>query len=306
MSWIQVTASFAPDLADTSPLVEAFRTFGVENTLERSDSITGCLTDVAGADAVGEKLAEALRSAGALDVELAPLPETDWENAWKQFFKPRRVGERFLIVPTWESVSAEAGDVVLLLDPGQAFGTGDHPTTRMCLELLESVDVSGRKVLDLGCGSGILAIAAAKLGAEVFGSDIDPLAVEVARENALRNGVSVEFWAGDGFSRGLVDLKGVPQDETPLVSVPGSSGSSGFDGSYDLVLSNIISATLIRLAHQVSAVVNPGGAWIVSGIIDGNWDDVRTAAEGADFELAQTLHEDGWVAARFTRLTVGE
>ena len=217
MSWIEVKATFADLPVDLSPFIEAFRTSGIENTLESGQDISGCIADVQGADEVVEQLAEELRRLGAESVQLAPLYEEDWETSWRSFFKPRRVGKRFIVQPTWEESIAEAGDIELLLDPGLAFGTGDHPTTRMCLELMEGLDLAGKRVADVGCGSGILGIAAAKLEANVVANDIDPIAVEVARENIARNGVEFELRVGDGLSdENAADLRAVPQDETLL------------------------------------------------------------------------------------------
>ena len=164
--------------------------------------------------------------------------------------------------------------------------------------------LAGRAVADVGCGSGILAVGACMMGADpVEAVDIDPLAVEVAKENAARNGVSFLALAGDGLSALPASPEGVPQDETPLgtlhTDAPRPSGKL-----YDLVLSNIISATLVRIAADIAAAVTPGGAWVVSGIIESNWDGVRETAEKVGFTLADVRHEDGWVAARFSRSTV--
>jgi ribosomal protein L11 methyltransferase len=202
------------------------------------------------------------------------VPEVDWAEAWKQFFVPRTVG-RFFVRPSWEEAPVPEGLVEIVLDPGQAFGTGDHPTTRMCLELVGETVTAGARVADIGSGSGILSIAAAKLGAEVEGVDLDAPSVEAARENAARNGVSAEFRLGTGFE--------------PL------------EGTYDVVLSNIISAALIGLAPVTAARVRPGGAWIVSGVIQDNWADVLSAAEAAGFRLDRRLEEGEWVAARLFR-----
>lgn len=304
MSWIEVEATFpsAPD--DLSPAIEAYRAHGIENTLQPSDErLVGCLVDVAGSDAVIADLKRALESMGA-SVRTSALPETNWEEAWKQFFHPRRVGERWVVRPTWEEYDAAPSDRVIVLDPGQAFGTGDHPTTRMCLELMEPLDLGGRPVADVGCGSGILAVGACLMGADpVEAVDIDPIAVEVAKENAARNGVSFLALAGDGISALPASPEGVPQDETPLgelrTDAPQPSGKQ-----YVLVLSNIISATLVRIAADIAAAVAPGGAWIVSGIIEANWKDVRETAEKVGFVLIDERHEDGWVAARFARGTI--
>ncbi|RYG23300.1 50S ribosomal protein L11 methyltransferase [bacterium] len=307
MSWIEVEATFpsAPD--DLSPAIEMYRTHGIENTMQMGDErLVGCIVDVPGSDAVVAALRSALESMGA-SVETRVLPETNWEEAWKQFFHPRRVGKHWVVRPTWEEYDAGPADRVIVLDPGQAFGTGDHPTTRMCLELMEPLDLAGRPVADVGCGSGILAVGACMMGADpVEAVDIDPIAVEVAKENAARNGVSFLALAGDGLSafRGeAASPEGVPQDETPLTGLQVDPAKPSVR-QYDLVLSNIISATLVRIAADISLAVVPGGAWIVSGIIESNWPDVREVAGKVGFILVDERHEDGWVAARFTRGTI--
>jgi len=183
-----------------------------------------------------------------------------------------------VIRPEWETFEAEADDIVIVLDPGQAFGTGDHPTTRMCLELLDALDLHGLDVADIGCGSGILAVAACRLGARsVVGVDIDGVAVEASAENAARNGVSFDVLAGKGFE--------------PLPS----------EATYDLVVSNIISAALIVLAPEASGRVRPGGRWVVSGVIRNNWPDVAAAAERAGFQVDDVREEGDWVAASLIR-----
>jgi ribosomal protein L11 methyltransferase len=164
MSWIEVKAEFENGL-DLSPFVDIFLEYGIENTLEEGSTLTGCLVSVEGsAERIGE-LAEALKEAGAVKVETRDLVEDNWEIAWRQFFKPRRIGKRFLVRPTWEEFESDPNDLVIVLDPGQAFGTGDHPTTRLCLELMEQPEVAGKRVIDIGCGSGILSIGACLLGA---------------------------------------------------------------------------------------------------------------------------------------------
>ena len=316
MSWIEVEATFPHAPEDISPAIELYRAHGIENTLQSSDErLVGCLVDVAGSDVVVEALRRDLQTMGAA-VETRALPETNWEEAWKQFFHPRRVGRHWVVRPTWEEYDAVPGDRVIVLDPGQAFGTGDHPTTRMCLELMEPLDLAGQPVADVGCGSGILAVGACMMGAEpVQAVDIDPLAVEVAKENAARNGVSFLALAGDGLAALPASMEGVPQDETLLGDLGSRISDLGptlshprseiYDPrSYSLVLSNIISATLVRIAPEIAEAVAPGGAWIVSGIIEANWPDVRETAGKVGFALADERHEDGWVAARFTRSTI--
>ncbi len=283
MSWIEVRAHLdsAPD--DWSVYVEIFRDHGVENTMEEGNALVGCLVQVEGTPDRLEELAAALSSAG-LTVTTGELPEVNWELAWRQFFKPRRIGKRFVIRPTWEEFESQPGDLVIVLDPGQAFGTGDHATTRLCLELLEAVDLKGKRVADVGCGSGILSIGAVLLGASIVEAvDIEAQSVEVTRENRDLNNVSFLAEVADGF------------DGLPL-------GTEHPEAAYDLVVSNIISATLIRVAPDAADVVKPGGAWIVSGVIPQNWPDVLEAAERAGFELKEKREEDGWVAARYERV----
>lgn len=274
MSWIEVRARFSPAPEDWSPFIDLYDQHGIENTLEEGEELVGAIAGVDAGQTASQALREALLAAGAVEVNVQELPEVNWQEAWKQFFKPRRIGKRFLVRPTWEDTELEAGDLEIVLDPGQAFGTGDHPTTRGCLALLEEVQVEGRDVLDLGCGSGILAIGAHKLGAKsVVGVDIEPVSVEVARENAELNGVDIEFIAGAGLEALPADLH------------------------YKLIVSNIISATLIRLAPDVSMRIPSGGDWIVSGILEGNWPDVLAAAEKNGFELKERRVEESWVAA---------
>jgi ribosomal protein L11 methyltransferase len=164
--------------------------------------------------------------------------------------------------------------LVIVLDPGQAFGTGDHPTTRLCLELMEEIAIEGKQVVDIGCGSGILSVGACLLGAKnVLAIDIDPIAVEVAKENRELNQVVFDARAGAGLN--------------------------GLKGDWDVAISNIISATLVRIAGDVRDVLVDGGRWVVSGVIQDNWPDVRMAAELAGFEFIDKKEEDGWVAASF-------
>lgn len=274
MSWLEVKATFDPAIVDLSPYVEIFRDHGIENTLEDPHGLTGCLVAVDGSEDVLVNLTQALTDAGALSVTVDDLPEEDWDEMWRRHFKPKRVGRRLVVRPSWEEYEATVGDLVITLDPGQAFGTGEHATTRMCLEMLEETHLEGKSVLDLGCGSGILSVAAKRLGAaRVVGVDIDPIAVEVARENAIRNDVHYETTTGD-----LLE---------------------GLEGSFDVIVSNIISATLIRMAPDARRFVVPDGTWFLSGVIVQNWPDVSASAEKAGFDLVRQREEEGWVAAEF-------
>jgi len=277
MNWILIKAKQTPAPADWSPIINTFRDYGIENTLEEANCITGCYVDVDGVRTQIESLRTALLALGVDDVIDEPFVEVDWENEWKKFFKPRRVGSHFVVRPTWESFDALPGDKVIVLDPGQAFGTGDHPTTRMCLEYLEMQVASSNSVLDLGCGSGILAVGAKMVGAgETLAIDIDPIAVEVAKENITRNNVEVKTAVGD-----VLELQ--------------------LESRWDIVVSNIISATLINLAPDAAYALRPGGKWIVSGIITQNWSDVKKAAEKSGFSYIEHREEDGWNAGVFEK-----
>ncbi len=266
--------------SDWAPLIEVFREHGIEGTVQEDSppSLAGYLAENQTDEARLNALCDDLVAAGAESIWREAIDEVDWAEAWKQFFKPMRLGRRLVIRPEWETFEAEADDIVIVLDPGQAFGTGDHPTTRMCLELLDALDLHGLDVADIGCGSGILAVAACRLGARsVVGVDIDGVAVEASAENAARNGVSFDVLAGKGFE--------------PLPS----------EATYDLVVSNIISAALIVLAPEASGRVRPGGRWVVSGVIRNNWPDVAAAAERAGFQVDDVREEGDWVAASLIR-----
>lgn len=275
-TWIEVEARFTEFPTDTSIYAEAFERFGCNSSLESENppSIKAYLEALNGSSKTASELKAVLLERGAAEVRLNEVPDEDWSEIWKQHFKPRRVGRRVVVVPSWENFEASEEDVVIRLDPGQAFGTGEHPTTRLCIELLEGFDVGGKTVLDIGCGSGILAIAAAKLGAMIVTAiDVDSSAVEISRENARANNVLLDLHQGEGF------------------------GESSRDRKWDLVLSNIVSATLVNLAPAVARNLVPSGLWIVSGILQNNWNDVFEEATRCGFELVEKKDEDDWIAA---------
>jgi ribosomal protein L11 methyltransferase len=277
MTWIEVKAIFAEPPVDWSLYVHIFDRHGCENTLQEDTppALSSAVVDVKGSGEVIAALAADLVRAGAVKVETRSLVNENWEENWKRFFHPREVGNRFMIRPTWEE-APPSDRLEIVLDPGQAFGTGDHPTTRMCLELLERTGVEGKTVADIGCGSGILSVGACLLGARrVYAVDIEPLSVEVAKENALLN--RVEFEAIEG--RGVAAVA----DKAP----------------FDVVVSNIISAILINIGPEVAKALEAGGHWIVSGIIVQNWPDVKEATESSGFAVAEMLEEDGWIGAKF-------
>lgn len=205
------------------------------------------------------------------------ITEQDWSTSWKEHFKPLRIGKRLVVKPTWEEFSPEAGDLVLELDPGMAFGTGTHPTTMLCLSVLENLlhgeignCLKSREILDVGTGSGILGIAAAKLGASgVTAVDIDPEAVRVARENCQLNGVS-----------SLVTVSDTPLDRIP--------------GHFDVVIANILAEDLVRMAPELTSRLRPGGFLILSGILVEKEDLVKEGFSNRELTLAEIAREDEW------------
>lgn len=279
MNWLEISARFEPAPEDWSPIIDLLGEYGCENSLQedRPPSITTCLAELPGSEEILKGLKTGLGELGAVSVTVRPVPEVDWSEVWKQHFKPRRVGQRFVIKPTWEDFEKSEGDLIIELDPGQAFGTGEHPTTRGCLELMESIELLGKRVADVGCGSGVLSIGAHLLGAaSVSGVDIEPIAVEVARQNARDNHLDIPFVTGDSID----DLG---------------------EGPWHVVLSNIVSSTLIAMSPKIAVSLVPGGTWLVSGILDPNWPDVLAAANRVGFSLFRELREDGWVSAIFQR-----
>ncbi len=206
------------------------------------------------------------------EIALDPCVEEDWINNWKQYFKPIPVGEKLLIRPTWEEVEDSGGRTVLDLDPGLAFGTGTHETTRLCMELLEKYVQPGMDVLDVGCGSGILSVAALLLGAQkAVGVDIDELAVKTADENAAINHVAERF---TGICGNLTDK---------------------VTGKYDIVVANIVADVIIMLTKDVEQFMKPDTVYLMSGIIDTREQDVLAAVE-QHFEIIDRKEEKGWVA----------
>lgn len=261
---------------DWSAWTYAFERHGLPGTVQTDAPPTLSAYVPPGEEGRVCELSERLREMGAR-VTTEQVEEVDWSESWKQFFKPMAIGERFWVRPTWENAECPAGRREIVLDPGEAFGTGEHPTTRMCLRLLEQCDLSGKAVADIGCGSGILSIGATLLGASrVDAVDVDAVSVEATLENAERNGVTVHALVGEGFA--------------PLEGAV-----------YDVVVCNIISAAVIALARDVTAHVVQGGVWIVSGIIGANWPDVLEEATRSGFVLTGRLEEGDWVAASLRR-----
>ncbi len=240
-----------------------------------------------------------MRPVGELQVK--QLAEEDWANAWKAHYPIRRIGERFVIVPSWLEYSPQPADVVLSLDPGMAFGTGLHPTTQLCLLLLERYAAPSMRTLDLGCGSGILAIGAAKLGAQpVLAIDNDPIAVQATLENVERNAVAERVTTVEG-SLGPGAALGHWLGSDWALKQRQASGSSGPialdpDAEFDLIIANILANVHVLLAPYLHRALRPGGRLVTSGIIADREADVVAAFAGTGLEQTERLQEGDWVA----------
>ena len=210
---------------------------------------------------------------GKLTLELGEQDDEDWAESWKASYKPFRLGRRFVIKPTWEAFDPEPDDKIIQIDPGMAFGSGTHETTGMCTELIERYVRPGQRVCDVGTGTGILAIAAALMGARpVLASDIDPMAVRVARENVALNGLG-----------GVVDVR-----QGDLLAA--------VDAPCDVLIANIIADVIVMMAPDALTRVVPGGLFICSGIATGRRAEVVEALTRAGFADIDGLTRGEWVA----------
>ena len=214
-----------------------------------------------------------MRQVGELTV--TERREDEWADAWKEHYRPQRVGKRVVVRPPWYEYEAVGDDIVVVLDPGMAFGTGLHPSTRLSVLGLEAEIRPGMRVIDVGCGSGVLAIPAALLGASAVDAvDIEPVAVRSTRENAERNGVADKIRVAEG-----------------------SVGPGGpFQGEYDLVLANIIARVLMELADPLVAATTQGGILVLAGIIEGKEPGVREAFDARGLTLVRRVPMEDWVS----------
>jgi ribosomal protein L11 methyltransferase len=218
----------------------------------------------------------ALKENFALRYQLSykELDEEDWAEAWKAFFKPRKIGRKIVVKPTWCSYSADSGDIVLELDPGMAFGTGTHPTTALCINLIEDYLQNGDSFLDVGTGSGILMIAAARLGAGfVCGLDKDPLAIKVAAANLALNGV-----------------------DSRKFSLKTGNLLSGIEKKYDFIVANIFTHVILELLDNLHQALVKGGIFVCSGIFEKNSTLVNARMKKMGFEILEIREQEEWAA----------
>ncbi|WP_251978509.1 50S ribosomal protein L11 methyltransferase [Salinicola avicenniae] len=291
MAWLQLKAHIAPEQAEWLEellLAEGASAITLQDAhdepvfepdrgttpLWRETVLTGLYDDLNDVEAMIERVRRTWAAhqpeepAPQIDYEL--LADRDWEREWMDGFEPLRMGERLWIVPSWHQ-APDPEAVNLLLDPGLAFGTGTHPTTALCLGWLDGQDLDQRHVLDYGCGSGILAIAALKLGADTaVGVDIDPQALQASRDNAERNAI----------------------DEAQLIlDYPEKLGQ----GRFDVVVANILAAPLIELAADIAGRVAPGSLIALSGILSAQADSVLDAYRAQGLYMDEPVEKDGWI-----------
>lgn len=213
----------------------------------------------------------------AAQIELIGLDEEDWADNWKQYYKPIRIGERLVIVPEWENYTPTDREMTVTMDPGMAFGTGTHETTQLCAALLEKYMPTGAAVLDVGTGSGILAICAEKLGAaKVDAFDIDPMAVKVARENVARN-----------------HCRSIHCGQSDLLAA--------VEGVYDFICANIVADIIVRMAADVGRYMKKGGLLAASGVIEDQKERVVAALTAGGLTLVDSLHNNDWCGLLFEK-----
>lgn len=282
--WLVLTVHAPPDEAGGA-IAEGLIALGGTAIVEEADGWSTYLPPPDDPETFIEEARETLRAyAPGAELELSWRwePNEDWTVAWRRGLRPRRVGERLIVAPTWTEPEAGPEDIVLWIDPQMAFGTGEHASTRGVLRLLEASIRPGDRVLDVGTGSGILAIAAARLGAvHVLAVESDPVAIPTARENLERNGVAES-----------VTLENALVDDAYLDALG--------PGSVDLIVANVLSGVLIPLLPAFRRVLATGGRAILGGILTTEADRVVAAAEAAGFDVAREDVEDEWWSVLLT------
>ncbi len=227
------------------------------------------------------KILDENREFGRLEFEANNMTEADWANNWKQYFHPMEIGEKVMIKPEWEELSKPTDRIVFNIEPGMSFGTGSHYTTQLCIESLEKYIVPGVKMLDLGCGSGILSIISLLLGAEeAVAVDIDPNAVDTAYQNAARNGIDKSKY------KVLAGNVVTDEDIQKEISI----------NKYDVIAANIVADVIIGLAPKAKEYIREDGVFITSGIIEDRLDDVKIALIENGFEIIAINHRKDWVS----------
>lgn len=245
-----------------------------------SDDLSGreLLTGIRGSIAELAEL-DADKSFGRLEVEIEGTRTEDWANAWKKYFHTMEIGEKLIIKPEWEEIKETGDRVVFNINPGMSFGTGSHQTTQLCLEQLEKYITPGCRMLDLGCGSGILSVVSLLLGAnEAVAVDIDPNCVDTAYENAGMNGIGRDIYT-------VISGNVVADDDVKAVISK---------NKYEVVAANIVADVIIALAPTAREYMKEGGVFITSGIIDGRQDEVKSVLEDAGFEIADMQCRKDW------------
>jgi len=261
------------------PIPEPDEGFGTQ-TLKKPEhnSIIGYLPDTDDSNIMISKIKKRLAGLSEMAVQVDVLSEVvdekNWAHAWKDYFNVTRITDKIVVKPEWKDYTPAPGEIIIHIDPGMAFGTGTHPTTSMCLALLEKHVQPGKTLLDVGCGSGILMICAAKLGAETMtGIDVDPMAVDITRQNLGKNGI-----AFDSVTLGAATL-----DQTPEIG-------------YDLICANIIAQVIVPIMPDIAARLSPDGNAILSGIIEERLPDIYAALDTQNLECIKKVTWDEWVA----------
>lgn len=301
MDWIEISLSVDGESAEA--VAELLQRYGHQGVAIEQDGIMPEMWDdgdvpeptrliirayIVADDRVEEAKAKLEQALGYMNL-MYPMPkpvyrvvkEDDWAEAWKVHYQPVRLGRKLFIRPLWVDIQPQPDDIVIALDPGMAFGTGTHPTTQLCMEALEDLVKAGVNVLDLGCGSGILAITAAKLGAaHVLGLDIDPVAVEVTEENIVQNGVADKITVHQGSLENVITSA----------------------RRFDLIVVNILARIIIAMCDQhLGDTVRPGGLALFSGIIEDQADEVEAALRKTGLEPYARRKSGDWVVIEARR-----